>query len=236
MPISVSSNLSPITIGQPLSSSTMLSSMDSSQSPVAIPAPASPSSKSYNEPARLCGSCCEAHETLLCDDGPDWYRASNDSGSLWLHDDKTRSRNLPGDEWPDLPRLSKSAKEGCEFCGILQQAILSKRFIDTCEHLSKGSSACSSKKTLDLDIHYEKTTTSVLSWPRCGGTQDMFLIVKATFNGGSAINMHFEIEADPSKGPFFCGTTAAFIFADSQLIFRLPRCCETPRAQGSAYT
>ena len=151
----------------------MLSSMDGSQSPVAIPAPASPSSKPHNEPARLCDPCREAHETLLCDDGSYWYLNPNDSDSLWLFDNKTGSRNLSGDEWPHLPRLSKSANAGCGFCGILLQVILSKRFINACEHLTKGLSARNSKKTLRLDIHYEQTT-SVSSWPYPGYNQDIF--------------------------------------------------------------
>jgi hypothetical protein len=108
---------------------------------------------------------------------------------------ETITQTLPGDEWPDLPRMTKSADGGCGFCRFLRKSILSDRFDDACEHLSKGSSAKNSRKGFDLKFRYERKRSL-----RCNpNTEDLMLIVKLTFETGSSVIMHFEIEASTGK-------------------------------------
>lgn len=184
----------------------MSSSRDSSQGPVTIQATALSPPEVSSEPVRLCETCSDAHHEVLRDDNLNWqeirraWHHTESSESVGLFGMETMTLTLPGDEWPDLPRMTKSADSGCGFCRFLQESILSDRFDDACEHLSQGSSAKNGQRGFGLEFRYErKRSLRVHPLSEPWTVEDLMLIVNVKYEDGSSIIMHFEIEACPGK-------------------------------------
>lgn len=90
------------------------------------------------QPARLCSKC----EVVMFDDSKG-YEALSTSGERYLDfdtdsDEREREFKLDfetNDTFPDLPVLSESANNGCDFCSLLKKILQSSeiqcRFSDT---------------------------------------------------------------------------------------------------------
>lgn len=177
-----------------ISFSSQMLSQNVSQTPVQ--APRSPPAEIPCEPVSLCEPCRKAHHEALRDDGQlhpsDW---------LQLESNGTAFPTLPTDEWPDLPRLLKSAQEGCGFCGFLREALLSGRFNDALKHLSQGRIMNVVHRRLNFELNYGGLVSSRHHFSLPSSYDTEFLIVKVTFEQGPSVHMHFEVEAIAGEQP-----------------------------------
>lgn len=157
-----------------------------------------------NGPARLCETCRKAHSSALRDDDPSWVQCNYYVNQyVQLAHPNGATHSLPGDTWPDLPRLRDSAQAGCGFCAFLREAILSEKFSDAWKYVTDASTTKDDHQQLILSFWYGMEKEILPSQnqylPRRHCLR--YLIVKVTFDHELSVFLRFELEASKSKQP-----------------------------------
>lgn len=176
----------------------MSSSQDVPQNLVPIRAPTLPSPQIPEEPVRLCETCQNVHDAALRDDSPYWEEIGDgERRHVRTVPYLPLKHRLPGDMWPNLPRLHHSAQAGCEFCASLREAILSHDFKDIWPGFTEEMTTETEPQWLGLAIGYGDPLDPDLGFHHVG--LERFMASVEIGDSDLIIYLIFRIEATTGK-------------------------------------